>query len=308
MAAFLLWLLVAFGAAQQREVAITIDDLPVAQTAEGTQQQKYEELLAINKGMLETARKHHAPLIGFVNAKKIEQSASPEGVMQVLAAWTKDGNTLGNHTYSHADLNKLTLEQVEEEIAKGETPVDKLMSEAGIKAEYFRHPFLRTGATPQQQERINEVLKCLGLKIATVTMDDDDWQFNPVYEEMLTKHDEAGAQRVRDAYLAHAKAKITGQAEIARQVFGRDIPHTMLMHADRLNMDMLDAVLKEFERQDYKFVTIAEAQSDAAYRSLEGFLQDGGGTWTFRWAKGLGKKVDWKLDPEPPEWIRNWGK
>src|SRR5438270_4932628 len=261
------------GIAQQREVAITIDDLPVAQTAPGTPEQKYQELLAINKALLETARKHHAPLIGFVNARGIDQSAHPDGVMKALAGWTMDGNTLGNHTYSHADLNKLTPEQVEEEITKGQVPVDKLMQAAGMKAEYFRHPFLHAGATPQQEEQINGILKRHGLKVATVTMDDDDWQFNPVYEDMLMKHDEGGAQRVRDAYLAHAKAKITGQAEIARQVFGRDIPHTMLMHADRLNMDMLHAVLTEFERQGYKVVTIRQAQSDAAYRSPVGFLE-----------------------------------
>ena len=40
----------------------------------------------------------------------------------------------------------------------------------------------------------------------------------------------------------------------------------MLLHANRLNADLLDKILKIFEQKHYKFVDLSTAQSDAAYQ------------------------------------------
>ena len=61
----------------------------------------------------------------------------PEILKQVAAA----GHTIGSHTWSHADLSKLTPDQAKEEIEKGVSAVRVALSEP--EASFFRFPALR---------------------------------------------------------------------------------------------------------------------------------------------------------------------
>ncbi len=61
----------------------------------------------------------------------------PEILKQVAAA----GHTIGSHTWSHADLSKLSIEQAKEEFEKGASAVRAALGEPG--ASFFRFPGLR---------------------------------------------------------------------------------------------------------------------------------------------------------------------
>jgi peptidoglycan/xylan/chitin deacetylase (PgdA/CDA1 family) len=62
----------------------------------------------------------------------------PEILKQVAAA----GHTVGSHTWSHADLSKLTVDQAKEEFEKGASAVHAALG--GSEASFFRFPGLRT--------------------------------------------------------------------------------------------------------------------------------------------------------------------
>ena len=61
----------------------------------------------------------------------------PEILKQVVAA----GHTIGSHTWSHADLSKLTVDQAKEEFEKGASAVRAALGEPG--SAFFRFPALR---------------------------------------------------------------------------------------------------------------------------------------------------------------------
>jgi peptidoglycan/xylan/chitin deacetylase (PgdA/CDA1 family) len=61
----------------------------------------------------------------------------PEILKRVAAA----GHTIGSHTWSHADLSKLTIDQAKEEFEKGASAVSAALGEPG--APFFRFPELR---------------------------------------------------------------------------------------------------------------------------------------------------------------------
>jgi peptidoglycan/xylan/chitin deacetylase (PgdA/CDA1 family) len=61
----------------------------------------------------------------------------PEILKHVAAA----GHTIGSHTWSHADLSKLTIDQAKEEFEKGVSTVRAALGEPG--ASFFRFPALR---------------------------------------------------------------------------------------------------------------------------------------------------------------------
>jgi hypothetical protein len=77
----------------------------------------------------------------------------------------------------------------------------------------------------------------------------------------------------------------------------------MLLHDNRLNADLINSLLELFVRKNYKFVSLATAQSDAAYSIKDTFITQYGWMWGYRWAKELNVQVNGRLEPEPPRWV-----
>ena len=69
---------------------------------------------------------------------------------------------LGNHTYSHPDLNTMPPEQYQVDILKGELVTRKLMSDRGQALHWFRHPFTHTGPTAAIKAQIDGFLGAHG--------------------------------------------------------------------------------------------------------------------------------------------------
>ena len=65
-----------------------------------------------------------------------------------------------------------------------------------------------------------------------------------------------------------------------------EIPQVMVLHANRLNANVIDQVLRVFEKSNYRFVTLGQAQSDPAYQTPERYPTAYGPMWGSRW-RGL---------------------
>ena len=102
--------------AQEKRVALTFDDLPVAGRA------TTQEAPLINTAILKALRAHHAPAVGFVIGERAEQLA-PALRHEILHSWTEGSFELGNHTYSHLDLDEITVAQFKEELDKGQAVI-----------------------------------------------------------------------------------------------------------------------------------------------------------------------------------------
>src|ERR1700733_9001082 len=110
------------GSCAGQKLAITMDDLPLnGQLPPGvTRVETAKNVLAILK-------KRHVPAVyGFVNAKKLEGNADAAEALKVWAA----AEPVGNHTYSHIDLEQNTPEAFEREIEENE-PVLELLQANG---------------------------------------------------------------------------------------------------------------------------------------------------------------------------------
>lgn len=281
--------------AQQRTVAITVDDLLYAGSSKSLETAK-----DVNRKILAALQAHHAPATGFVNQKTVEQYGN-----SILKDWISRGFDLGNHTYSHADANTLSVQQIQDEIVRGESAIKPLMNR---KLAYFRFPFNHTGDTQEKHDAIAAFLSQRGYQPATCTIDTSDYLFNDAYERMLANHDQASANKLRTEYLAYTSTEIDYYAALNKQVLGYAPPEVMLLHDNRLNADVLDLILKIFERKQYRFVSLAEAQSDPAYRIPETYITKFGMMWGYRWAKLRGVKVNGSLETEPAKWILEYGK
>jgi peptidoglycan/xylan/chitin deacetylase (PgdA/CDA1 family) len=286
--------------AQNRTVAITFDDLPYASvgTVSSADARTAE---AINRKILSTLRHDHTAVTGFVVESRAEELGS-RAATQILKQWTRGNFDLGNHTYSHPDINDLSVEQIESEIIRGEMIIGPLMKNAGKKLEFFRFPMNHTGDTQGKHDQIAAFLRDRSYRLATCTIDNSDYLFNAAYLRMLAKHDPA-IQRLRQEYLSYTSTEIDYYTGLSKMIFGYETPQVMLLHDNRLNADTIDDILRLFKQKKYRFVTLREAQSDAAYRTPETYVTKYGPMWAYRWAAVRGVKVNGRLEPEPSEWI-----
>jgi peptidoglycan/xylan/chitin deacetylase (PgdA/CDA1 family) len=282
-----------------RQMALTFDDLPYAASA---RQPFLSNAQRATKQTLAVLNQHRAPAVAFVNEINL-QGAESASRIALLQQWLDAGMTLGNHTYSHTDFNRMTVEQFEQEILKGEVITRRLMTAKKLELRYFRHPATHAGDTKEKKEAIEKFLAAHGYEVAPHTIENSDFVFTVPYSRALQQQDEAQLKRLRDAYLDYTLAATRFAEEIAPQIFGREVPQTLLLHANDINADCLDEMLKRFEARGYRFVTLDEAMADPAYQTKDTLVSDRGPTWLWRWMRSMEMNLSFKDDPEPPRWV-----
>jgi peptidoglycan/xylan/chitin deacetylase (PgdA/CDA1 family) len=283
-----------------RTMAVTMDDLPYIRMNDAPYLQSARTATA---KILSTLKKHKAPAVGFVNERQLDYGDERDARIALLREWVKNGMVLGNHTYSHPDLNQLTVAQFEEEIEKGDVVTRQLMKSYGPYQLYFRHPMTHTGDTVEKKEAVEKFLAARGYKITPHTIENSDFIFNVPYAQAVQKGDTALAKRLRESYLDLTIAATEFAEKISPQIFGREVPQLLLIHSNDINADCLDEMLRRFEARGYKFVTLDKVMSDPAYETKDTYVNKYGPTWFFRWSKSKGMNLDFSGDPDPPKWV-----
>jgi peptidoglycan/xylan/chitin deacetylase (PgdA/CDA1 family) len=105
--------------------------------------------------LLEVLRHEQVEAMFFLNGNWTEEHP------YLVDAIKRDGHVVGNHTYSHRDLDTLTDDEAREEISRGP------------KSVWLRPPRGR------YNKRIREIATSLGYRICFWTIDSDDWKKVP---------------------------------------------------------------------------------------------------------------------------------
>lgn len=283
-----------------RTVAVTFDDLPYVNMRGDSY---VAHARAATEKILNTLKKHKAPAVAFVNERMLEVADQREARTDLLRQWVQSGMILGNHTYSHPDFNRLTVEQFQEEITKGEVVTRQLMKSRQPYQLYFRHPMTHTGDTREKKEAIENFLHSRGYKVTPHTIENSDFIFNVPYAQALQKGDEALAKRLREEYLNYTIAATEFAEKISPKVFGREIPQLLLLHVNDITADSLDEMLRRLAERGYKFVTLDTVMADPAYQTKDTYVTKGGPSWLWRWTKSKGMDLDFSSDPDPAKWV-----
>jgi peptidoglycan-N-acetylglucosamine deacetylase len=183
----------------------------------------------------------------------------------VLDAWRKAGNPLGNHTWSHINLDDRPLDEVEQNVLRDEPVLEKLMN--GEDWHWFRYPFLAEGSTPEKRAAFRDFLHQHGYKVAAVTMSFGDYLWNGPYARCKTKGDAAEVKKLEDSYLEAALESIDYYRSISQTLYGRDIAYVLLMHIGAFDAEMLPRLLDLYRSKGFEFVSLPEAERDDFYRS-----------------------------------------
>ncbi|MEM1142090.1 MAG: polysaccharide deacetylase family protein [Pseudomonadota bacterium] len=293
-------LVVSVRADPSRTMALTIDDLPYQSSG---YEDSIERVRYVTEGFINTLNKHNAPAIGFVNEANLAITGEAALRKQLLTKWASAGVVLGNHTYSHADLNTVTVEEYKRQIKDGERVTLEIMSSQGSYQRYFRHPYTHTGNTEAKKTSINAYLAELGYEIAPYTIASQDSLFNRVYLDALSAGDSELAETLRIAFLDFVLRTTTFAEGKSEELFGAGIPQTLILHANRITADTLSDLLTRLQARGYSFIDLSTAMKHPAYKTDDTLVTRYGPSWLWRWNKSLGAGISFRGDPEPPAWI-----
>lgn len=162
---------------------------------------------AYTEQILDILKKYNVHATFYVVGRNVPSKAS------TMQRMRNEGHTIGNHSYNHADLSRLSRVQILQELSATQAAVQQA---CGITPTAFRPPYGAINST------VREVATSLGLSVDMWTVDTDDWM-QP------------------------------GTNEIVRSVLGRDQAGSVILlhilHAQ--TVDALPAIIEGIRTQGY---------------------------------------------------------
>lgn len=262
--------------AQQPRIAITMDDFHWNRSVKLTPDER-------NAAILRALRSHgRLKAALFVAAK----NADTEKGKSLLLEWDRAGHMIGNHSYSHMELNngETTTAQFTADILKAET----VLKEIPRYEKTFRFPFLKEGETAIKRDLVREFLKQHGYRNGHVTIDASDWAVENRLSARLTKDPAADVKPYRDFYLDHMWERALYYDDLSRKTLGRSVKHTILVHFNLLNALFLSDLLDMFQSKGWKLIDASEAFKDPVF-SAEPRIVPAGESIIWALAKETGK-------------------
>ena len=300
LVAAVLFGLAAPAAAGQRAVAVTFDDLPY-QAADAVLCDP-AQAMALTEDFVAMLRPLDTRAAVFVNEGKVCDAHRADLLPALLNVWLDAGLDMGNHTFSHINIHRNTVEAYLDDVDRGAPATRAVLEARGRSLRFFRHPYLFTGETPEKRAAIAAGLAERGYTVAPVTIDNNDWMFAAVYRKAEATGDEALMARIGEAYVAHMTAVLDHWEPYSAELTGgREPAQVLLLHAHTLNRDWYPRIHALYLARGYRFVTLGEALSDPVYAHADAYVRANGVSWLHRWTFSEGRPIRW--EPDPPKWL-----
>ncbi len=149
------------GPATQPRVAITVDDMFTAANADDV------------ANLLEVAKARSVKLTFFPTGGAL-QTHLDSGKADVWKRVVAEGHEIGNHTYSHTNLTKLTDAQVRDELARTRDVLAKVLGDTTYRMRMMRPPGGAGGYADGGDPRIQKINAEFGYSMAMWTIDSNN--------------------------------------------------------------------------------------------------------------------------------------
>ncbi|WP_375197166.1 polysaccharide deacetylase family protein [Sphingobium sp.] len=246
---------------QPFDIVITVDDL----SGNGRLPPGVTRL-AVADLYIGALKRHRVPdAFGLVNVSKLDRD--PDG-REVLDRWRRAAYSLGNHSYSHMNLNRApSLAAWKSDVVTGEQEIARRMR--GADWRYFRFPNMAAGKDKAQHDEAIAFLKQRGYRIAEASVSFDDWAYSDAYARCRAKGDAAAIAAMKAQYLQAVDDGIIRMKALSHTLYGRMIPQILLTHLSAWSADMLPQVLDRLDAAGARYVTLQAAQRDPAYQGVD---------------------------------------
>ncbi|KTD25011.1 polysaccharide deacetylase [Legionella lansingensis] len=241
---FFLFALATTSFAQKKEIAITIDDLPFV----GESKNFHLNMI------IDTLKTNEVPATGFVIAGEV----TPEN-WQMLLKFHDAGLGLGNHTYSHVNLNRVNTDAYIQEI----DAADKVLLPILTEPKYFRYPYLAM-SQGDKKDKVLHFLESKNYQIAPITIDSKDFLFNQILYAVPEKERRGFLSVLRACYINFIWQQTLKAEEHSRLAHKPEQAQILLIHANLLNAYVLPDIISLYKQNGYTFVRLEEALKTTA--------------------------------------------
>ena len=171
---------------------------------------------------------------------------------------------IANHTVTHPDFNAeaVSLDGFEQEVLA----CDEVIRTIPGYLKFFRFPFLREGAVPSKRDGIRVFLREHGYRIGYVSIDTSDWLLDQKLRHALESNPALDLNPWRELHLAGLWDNAQAYEHLARQLYGREVKHVLLLHHNLTNALFLGDVIDMFRDRGWTIVSPADAFEDSAYK------------------------------------------
>ncbi|AAU26722.1 TPA: polysaccharide deacetylase family protein [Legionella pneumophila subsp. pneumophila] len=225
--------------AQKKAIAITIDDLPFV----GEYRNFHLNM------MMNTMKDEKIPATGFIIAKEVR----PDN-WEILHKFREAGFGLGNHTFSHANLNKLKAKEYIQEIKEA----DSLLMPVLTEPKYFRYPYLAM-SSGSKKNKILCYLEKHHYQVAPITIDSKDFVFNQRLLSVPELGRRAYLDELKPFYLDFIWQQTLKAEEHTQYHHNPDQAQILLIHANLLNAYVLPDIINLYKQNGYTFVSLEDA-------------------------------------------------
>jgi len=193
--------------------------------------------------------------------------------LALVAAWSKAGHGIGNHTARHRNLAspRTTLAQWLDEVEQA----DAVLKRFATFRPMLRFPYLKEGDTAEKRDGVRAWMREHGYRAAEVSIEASDWYYNQVFATLQNAGDGDKLARLRAAYVAHLLDRGGYYEGLAVRVLGRSPAHVLLLHTNAINAAWLPDVIAGFRARGWKVIDAADAFEDPLYREQPDVLPAG---------------------------------
>ncbi|HJT89962.1 MAG TPA: polysaccharide deacetylase family protein [Bryobacteraceae bacterium] len=236
--------------AQSRtRIAVTMDDVRWEIIPEDLRAEAEERLLT-----------HLGRTRAFLFA--VGQYVDNEHGSRILKSWSAGGHLIGNHTYTHQSL---TGNVTPAEFEQGILRTDEVLQKYTGFRRWFRFPALKEGRSPKLRDRFRAFLALHGYRNGAVTIDCSDWYYNQRLLSRLEANPHFDLTLYRQPDLDHIWNRARFYDQLSRDVLGRSVAHTLLIHYNLLNSLFLGNLLTMFRSRGWEIIHADDAFSDRVF-------------------------------------------
>src|SRR6266404_4799280 len=188
----------ASAASGATELAVTVDDLP----AHGPLPPDMQRVPTAER-LISALRRHGVLAVGFVNGGQLREHPERGDIVQ---RWLQAGFPLGNHTFSHLDINRVTAAEYIADIERNEAVLAEVVG--GHWPRVFRYPYLHEGESAETREAVRRWLAAHGYTIAPVTVTFEDWAWNDAYARCAARRDAGAIAWLKHSFLEAAVSRL----------------------------------------------------------------------------------------------------
>lgn len=230
-----------------KEIAITFDDSP--RHASG-----YFDGPTRSAKLISELKKHKVKQVAFFS---VSQRLNAEG-LERLKRYSAAGHIIANHTHSHPDINKLTLDRYIKDVLLADNKLQPL----GNFKKLFRFPYLREGDTLSKRDGMRKFLLQQGYTNAYITLNNYDWYIEVLFQKAIKKGRKVNLEKLRKFYVRTLMESIEYYDQMAITHLGRSPKHVLLLHEMDISALFIGDLVDELRNRGWSIITPTEAYTD----------------------------------------------